>query len=249
MSIKDSLINGVTALKEVWTTAPKTFMDMDLSDLDAIADDLISRGPIESEVEDFIDHMRNNDNANQYDRIVALRKLSEAARVFRHSQAAVSTGQRHEAFNDHTLATLQYTIAYLNDNDTGMYYLAQALEDDSISIDFHGFGDAVKYLCENDCSPEQILENMPERESGALYKQAYYDELAQAMHEHPEIKSALRGDLLVYRGVAALHQGKDRSRAWAMYQNGFREGTTDHVLNNPMVKNAFVPSGRGYEHG
>lgn len=252
MSFKDSLLSGLTALKDAWKVKPKTFMNMDLSDPEAIADHLISRGAIESEVEDFINHTRGNDIVDQYDRVTALRKLSDAgsetADVFRNTHAAIGAGQRHEAFRDYTLATLQYMIAYLNDHDTGIYYIAQAMEDEKIGRDFQGFGEAVKYLCETDDSPEQILKNMPEQESGALYKQAYYDEVAQAMHENPEIKTALRGDLLVYRAVAALHQGKDRSRAWGMYQDGFREGTTDHVLGNPMVKKAFTHAERGHDH-
>ncbi len=252
MNIKDSVMSGLSALKDAWTTKPKTFMDMELSNLDAIADHLISRGLMESEVEDFIDHTRGNDTVDPYDRIVALSKLgdagSESAEIFRNTQAAVSAGQRHETFNDYTLATLQYTIAYLNKNDRGMYYIAQAMEDENLGKDFHGFGEAIQYLCETDDTPEQILENMPDREGGARYTQAYYDELAQTMEENPDIKAALRGDLLVYRAVAALHQGKDRSRAWGMYQDGFREGTTDHVLGNPMVKDAFAQTRQGYDH-
>lgn len=244
MTTSAYLTKTLTRLRQAWAGAPPEFMGHPLTDPQSIAHALVEQDAGEDKIRDFLRQTIGNRKINNIHMTLALRTLmengSKIAAKFRNSGISTTMGDYHDQGEDYPLAALQYTIAYLHGQDSGFYHMASEIETFSHSRDAQGYMNAIHYLTHMDDNPHEAIENIPENLIKGAYPPEYYDELAKAMKDHPQIKQAISADFLIYRAAAAARHGQDRSRAWRMHIDGLRAGPTEHALKNPFVRDAFT---------
>lgn len=245
MTAKDYLSRTLGALGRAWSRSPATFLDHDIRDPQTIANRMVEMNMGENEVRQFLEAIQSYKKVDPLQLTLAMRTLmengSELAAKYRHRSLSIAMGDYHDMGEDYTLATIQYTIAYLHGDDKSFYHMANEVEVRNRPRDQQGYEKAIKYLSfipDDEKSLPLIAQELPELGEGA-YPPAYYEEIVKAMHDHPELKQAIRADFLLYRAAAAVHHGLDRSRAWGMHLDGLRAGPTDQALINPVIRDAF----------
>lgn len=243
MTVSETLSRTIGKLRRAWHGPPPTFMGHELTDPQAIAQEICANGTDEEQVRQFLGMSLENRNINKVEMILALRTLmehgSEIAEKFRNTGIALGMGDYHDMGEDYTLAAIQYTIAYLHGQDPGFYHMATEIETRNRPRDANGYMDAVHFLIEMPDDPKQALDSLPDEATVGHYRPEYFEELAKAMADNPEIRQALRADFLVYRAASAVRHGLDRSRAWGMHMDGLFAGPTEHINANPYVRDAF----------
>ncbi|MCB1840181.1 MAG: hypothetical protein H6858_09205 [Rhodospirillales bacterium] len=243
MTATEYLTRTLGRLRRAWSGTPATFLGRPLSDPQAIADDLVEQDADEEQVRQFIRLAIGRSDVKKVDMIIALRTLmehgSEVATISRNTGYAMAMGDIHDQVEDYLLAAIEYSIAYLHKQDSGFYHMASEIETRNRPRDAQGYMDAVYWLANMPDDPAEAINSLPDDKITGYYPPKYYEELAQALQEHPEIKQALNADFLVYRAATAVNHGLDRNRAWSMHMDGLRSSPTEHVLDNPFVRQAF----------
>ncbi len=132
MTVSETLSRTIGKLRRAWHGPPPTFMGHELTDPQAIAQEICANGTDEEQVRQFLGMSLENRNINKVEMILALRTLmengSEIAEKFRNTGIALGMGDYHDMGEDYTLAAIQYTIAYLHGQDPGFYHMATEIE-------------------------------------------------------------------------------------------------------------------------